>query len=151
MCTCIFISADNFFFHTEQEVDLVPNGRKIVVTDENKAEYVRLIAHHKMTAAIRAQIDAFLDGFYELVPPDLISIFSPTELELLVCGMPEIDIDDLQANTEYRRYRESDDVIVWFWSTLRGFSKEERARLLQFVTGTSKVNEHMFCSKLCKQ
>ena len=32
---------------------------------------------------------------------DLISIFNDSELELLVCGLPEIDTDDLRANTEY--------------------------------------------------
>jgi HECT-domain (ubiquitin-transferase) len=51
------------------------------------------------------QIEAFLAGFYEQVPPELISIFSPTELELLICGLPDVDVDELYANTEYHQYR----------------------------------------------
>lgn len=39
-------------------VDLMPNGRNIDVTDDNKAEYVRLIAHHRMTASCRKQVCA---------------------------------------------------------------------------------------------
>jgi HECT-domain (ubiquitin-transferase) len=31
-----------------EEVDLIENGRNIPVTDENKLDYVRLIAHHRM-------------------------------------------------------------------------------------------------------
>ena len=85
------------------------------------------------------QIEAFLDGFYQLVPPELISIFSPTELELLICGLPDVDVDELCANTEYHQYRSTDAMIVWFWEVLRGFNREERALFLQFVTGTSKV------------
>lgn len=120
-------------------MDLIPNGRNIPVTDENKADYIRLIAHHRMTSAIRSQIDSFLNGFYDLVPPELISIFSPAELELLICGLPDVNIDELQANTEYHQYKATDDVIVWFWEELRSYNREERASFLQFVTGTSKV------------
>lgn len=29
------------------------------------------------------------------------SLFNDHELELLICGLPEIDVDDLRANTEY--------------------------------------------------
>lgn len=122
-----------------QVVDLIPGGRSIPVTDENKSEYVQLIAHHRMTIAIKSQIECFLDGLYELVPTDLISIFSPQELELLICGLPDIDLEDLIANTEYHQYKDSDDVIQWFWEVLRGLSREQRALFLQFVTGTSKV------------
>jgi E3 ubiquitin-protein ligase HUWE1 len=132
-------SAEANTFGKYEVVDLIPNGRNVAVTDENKPEYVRLIAHHRMTSAIRAQIDSFLEGFYDLVPPELVSIFSPTELELLICGLPDVDLDDLQANTEYHQYRDNEDVILWFWETLRGFSREERALFLQFLTGTSKV------------
>jgi E3 ubiquitin-protein ligase HUWE1 len=132
-------SAETLNFGTLEVVDLIPGGRKIAVTDENKADYVRLVAHHRMTHAIRAQTDAFLDGFFDLVPAELISIFSPSELELLICGMPDINIDELRANTEYRQYHETDPVIIWFWNCLSTLSREDRAAFLQFVTGTSKV------------
>ena len=38
------------------------------------------------------QIDAFKEGFHQLMPPDLISIFTCSELELLMCGLPTIDV-----------------------------------------------------------
>lgn len=122
-----------------QVVDLIPNGRNISVTDQNKIDYIRLISHHSMTSAIRSQIVNFLDGFYSIVPVELISFFSPTELELLISGLPEIDIEDLRVNTEYHQYRINDQIIQWFWNVLRGFTREEKALFIQFVTGTSKV------------
>jgi E3 ubiquitin-protein ligase HUWE1 len=121
---------------------LIPNGRNVPVTDANKMDYIRLISHHSMTSAIRSQIDCFLQGFHELVPAELISIFSPTELELLISGLPDIDIDDLRMNTDYHQYRSSEPYIVWFWDVLRSFTREERALFLQFITGTSKVRPH---------
>lgn len=35
--------------------DLIPNGRNIAVTEENKMEYIRLVCQMKMTGAIRKQ------------------------------------------------------------------------------------------------
>lgn len=78
-------------------------------------------------------------GFHEIISPDLISIFTEQELELLISGLPEIDVDDWKVNTEYHNYSASSPQIQWFWRAVRSFDKEERAKLLQFVTGTSKV------------
>jgi E3 ubiquitin-protein ligase HUWE1 len=133
-----FSAESNDFGHVETK-DLVSNGRNLYVTDDNKLEYVRLVAHHRMTTAIRKQIDSFLEGFHELVPPELISLFDAQELELLISGLPDIDLDDLRAHTDYHGYKPSDPPINFFWTVLRSFSKEEKALFLQFVTGTSKV------------
>ncbi|CAN6217066.1 unnamed protein product [Urochloa humidicola] len=121
------------------DYELKPGGRNIRVTEETKQEYVDLVAEHILTTAIRPQINAFLEGFTELVPRDLISLFNDKELELLISGLPEIDLDDLKANTEYIGYSAASPVIQWFWEVVKAFSKEDMARLLQFVTGTSKV------------
>ena len=139
-------SAEAQIFGRMEVVDLVPGGRNLAVTDENKGEYVRLVATHRMTNSIRAQIDAFLDGFYDLVPPELITLFSPTELELLICGLPDIDLDDLRANTEYQGFQPADASVQHLWEALRGFSRQDRALFLQFVTGTSKVPLDGFAS-----
>ncbi|XP_051125493.1 E3 ubiquitin-protein ligase UPL1 isoform X2 [Andrographis paniculata] len=121
------------------DYELKPGGRNIRVTEETKHEYVDLVADHILTNAIRPQITAFLEGFNELVPRELISIFNDKELELLISGLPEIDLVDLKANTEYTGYTAASNAVQWFWEVVEGFSKEDRARLLQFVTGTSKV------------
>uniref|UniRef100_H0V4J4 HECT-type E3 ubiquitin transferase n=1 Tax=Cavia porcellus TaxID=10141 RepID=H0V4J4_CAVPO len=85
--------------------DLKPNGANILVTEENKKEYVHLVCQMRMTGAIRKQLAAFLEGFYEIIPKRLISIFTEQELELLISGLPTIDIDDLKSNTEYHKYQ----------------------------------------------
>ncbi|XP_040383322.1 E3 ubiquitin-protein ligase UPL1-like isoform X1 [Oryza brachyantha] len=121
------------------DFELKPGGRNIRVTEETKHEYVDLVAEHILTTAIRPQINAFLEGFTELVPRELISLFHDKELELLISGLPEIDFDDLKANAEYIGYSLVSPVIQWFWEVVNGFSKEDMARFLQFVTGTSKV------------
>ncbi|GKV44584.1 hypothetical protein SLEP1_g51748 [Rubroshorea leprosula] len=121
------------------DYELKPGGRNIRVTEDTKHEYVDLVADHILTNAIRPQINSFLEGFNELVHRELISIFNDKELELLISGLPEIDLDDLKANTEYTGYSAASPIVQWFWEVVKAFSKEDMARFLQFVTGTSKV------------
>merc|ERR1712088_459189 len=126
-------------FGVTETRDLIQNGQNIKVTEENKHDYVRLVCQMKMTGAIRKQLSAFLEGFYNIIPRRLISIFNEQELELLVSGLPVIDIDDLKAHSEYHKYQSNSLQIVWFWRALRSFDQTDRAKFLQFVTGSSKV------------
>ena len=134
-----------YFAYEEEEFgkhkikELVPGGKSKRVTEENKIDYIKLLCHMKMTKNIQAQIDAFKSGFHELIPIDLISIFDSKELELLISGLPEVDLEDLKNNTDYHNYSPDSMVIVWLWEVLDEFSHEERAEFIQFVTGSSKV------------
>ena len=132
-------SIEDHSFGRSQVIDLIPNGKNIAVTEESKAEYVSLVCQHRMTTAISNQIKSYLDGFYELVSPDLIAIFNPRELELLISGLPDIDIHDLKKNTDYVGWKATDKEIEWFWNVMFSLSRNEKAAFLQFVTGSSKV------------
>ncbi len=137
---------DDLTFATETDefgvrtmVELKSGGTSIPVTESNKAEYVRLVTEYRLTTAIRPQIDAVLRGLHALIPPSLLAIFSESELELLISGLPDIDIDDWRAHTVYRSYTIASPQVQWFWRAVRSFDPEERAKLVQFVTGTAKV------------
>ncbi|QDZ19375.1 HECT domain-containing ubiquitin-protein ligase [Chloropicon primus] len=132
-------TAEADYFDKKSVVELKPGGAKISVTNENKAEYVNLVAKHRMTNAIESQIKAFLEGFWELIGKDLLNIFTEKELELIISGTPDYDIGDLKQNTEYTGYFPSSKVVLWFWEILNELKREDMARLVQFVTGTSKV------------
>jgi len=80
-----------------------------------------------------------MSGFNELIPQELINVFDERELELLIGGMSEIDTDDWAKHTDYRNCSSSDQVVLWFWQTVRSWPAEKKSRLLQFTTGTSKV------------
>jgi hypothetical protein len=71
--------------------DLKPNGRNVLVTEENKQEYVSLVCYAKMATEIKEQIESFLEGLEQMVPRAMLSIFEPRELELMISGLPEID------------------------------------------------------------
>eukprot|EP00050_Salpingoeca_kvevrii_P020950 m.104435 g.104435 ORF g.104435 m.104435 type:complete len:806 (-) comp9103_c4_seq1:114-2531(-) len=133
-------SIDTDWFGKIHTVDLIPNGRDINVTNDNKKEYVRLVAHNKLFEAIREQVTHFKEGFHEVIPESEIAIFDDQELEMIISGLPEIDVEDLRANTEYgASYSVHSPQIQWFWRAVRSFDREERLKLIQFVTGTGKI------------
>ncbi|GMG55812.1 unnamed protein product [Ambrosiozyma monospora] len=120
-------------------IDLKENGRDIAVTQENKQEYVKLIVEYRLKTSIKDQITNFLEGFHQIIPKDLVSIFDDQELELLISGLPDIDVDDWKNNSNYVNYSASSAQIQWFWRAVKSFDQEQKAKLLQFATGTSKV------------
>ncbi|XP_033102438.1 E3 ubiquitin-protein ligase HACE1-like [Anneissia japonica] len=127
-------------FGVLQEVELKPGGSSITVTNSNKQEYVQLVTELRMTRAIQPQIDSFLKGFSEFISPPLLQLFNEYELELLLSGLPSIDVDDWKANTVYNdQFDTTSDVVKWFWEVVSEMSPEERVLLLQFSTGSSRV------------
>lgn len=134
-----------YFAYEEEEFgilkikDLVPDGRTKRVNESNKMDYIKFLCAAKMTKNIQAQIEAFKVGFNEMVPANIVAIFDSKELELLISGLPTVDLEDLKVNTEYHNYTQDTQVILWFWEVMNEFSREERAEFIQFVTGSSKV------------
>ncbi|XP_071766362.1 E3 ubiquitin-protein ligase NEDD4 isoform X1 [Centroberyx gerrardi] len=134
-----FTIDEELFGQTHQH-ELKPGGTEIVVTDENKKEYIHLVMQWRFVNRIQKQMTAFKEGFYELIPQDLVKIFDENELELLMCGLGDVDVNDWRENTKYKNgYCSNQPVIQWFWKTVLLMDAEKRIRLLQFVTGTSRV------------
>ncbi|CDW84627.1 ubiquitin hect domain family protein [Stylonychia lemnae] len=126
-------------FGANDEIEIIPGGCNIDVTDNNKFEYVQKMAYHKLYGSIKEQVDSFLKGFYDIIPKNLIQIFDNRELELLISGLPSIDITDLRENTIYQNYSAESQVVKWLFEVLEEFDNSERAEFIQFVTGSSKV------------
>ncbi|MBN3305723.1 HACE1 ligase, partial [Amia calva] len=130
-------SVETDVFGAMEEVPLKPGGVSILVTQDNKAEYVQLVTELRMTRAIQPQINAFLQGFHTFIPPSLIQLFDEYELE----GGRELEgRGERERNTEYTSgYDLEETVIKWFWEVVESLTQEERVLLLQFVTGSSRV------------
>lgn len=120
-------------------IELKPGGGDVPVTEENKKEYVDTVIDYRISRRVKEQFEAFMSGFSELIPQDLINVFDERELELLIGGMSDIDVDDWTKYTDYRGYEMNDEVIQWFWQCIRSWPTERKSRLLQFATGTSRI------------
>ncbi|XP_017955009.1 E3 ubiquitin-protein ligase Nedd-4 isoform X5 [Drosophila navojoa] len=131
---------DEDVFGQKSQHELKTGGANIEVSNENKDEYIKLVIEWRFVARVKDQMTAFLDGFGSIIPLNLIKIFDEHELELLMCGIQNIDVKDWRENTLYKGdYHMNHIIIQWFWRAVLSFSNEMRSRLLQFVTGTSRV------------
>ncbi|XP_071551033.1 E3 ubiquitin-protein ligase SMURF2 isoform X2 [Panulirus ornatus] len=126
-------------FGVLQMRELKPDGSNIVVTEDNKKEYVKLYVNYRFMQGIEQQFAALQKGFTEVVPQHLLKPFDERELELIIGGLGKIDIDDWKANTRLKHCTPETPVVGWFWQIVDSYSEEMRARLLQFVTGSSRV------------
>ncbi|CAH8602665.1 unnamed protein product [Schistosoma rodhaini] len=121
--------------------DLCPGGRQISVTNDVKISYVHSVAHFRMYKQIRAQTASFIRGFYSILNPDWLAMFSPSELQTLISGdSSSMDIDDLRQHTRYSGgFHSNHRVIRWLWDILRrDFDDRERSLFLKFVTSCSR-------------
>lgn len=115
------------------------NGCNIDVMEENKKEYVDLMVKWRIEKRIVEQFQVFKEGFQEFIFYDLINVFDERELELLIGGIVEIDVDDWKKYIDYRGYIESDEVIQFFWQMVRSWDGEQKSRLLQFMMGMLRI------------
>lgn len=120
-------------------VELRPDGVTIAVTEENKADYVRLCVEHYL-AGTTPQMNALKDAFYQFCPKDILAeIFTWHELPELIGGLQIIDIEDMRTFCEYRGYNHNTPVVQWFWEIVANLHQEDLRLFLKFVTGTDKV------------
>ncbi|XP_061191877.1 E3 ubiquitin-protein ligase SMURF2-like [Saccostrea echinata] len=132
-------SVEHNSFGKVQEYELKPGGRHVEVTEENKSEYVKLYVQWRFMRGIEAQFLALQKGFNEIIPQHLLKPFDERELELMIGGLGKIDLNDWKAHTRLKHCTAESNIVKWFWRSVEEFDDEMRARLLQFVTGSSRV------------
>ncbi|XP_044119139.1 E3 ubiquitin-protein ligase Itchy homolog isoform X2 [Neovison vison] len=135
----MYFSVDKEILGEIKSHDLKPNGGNILVTEENKEEYIRMVAEWRLSRGVEEQTQAFFEGFNEILPQQYLQYFDAKELEVLLCGMQEIDLNDWQRHAIYRHYTRTSKQIMWFWQFVKEIDNEKRMRLLQFVTGTCRL------------
>lgn len=88
--------------------------------------------------SIEKKISAVLDGLYMVIPNELLQIYSVDEFEMVLNGLPFIDLADWEYNTNYKgSYYKNHQVIKWFWMTMKELDQEQLAKFYQFCTGST--------------
>lgn len=121
--------------------ELKEGGANILVNQDNKREYVDLYADFLLNTCVEKQFLAFQRGF-DLVTAEspLHMMFTPQELEMLICGEKEFDFNDLENSTEYDGgFSSQTPCVRWFWETVHSMDLEDKRKLLQFTTGSDRI------------
>jgi hypothetical protein len=132
------ITMDNF--GTPQEVEVVPGGMEIEVTNDGVDPYIDACVDWYTKTSVEKQFRAFEQGFTPLFGSDRLAIFAPDELDLLVSGEEVFDWEELKKNARYSHgYRPTSKPVKVFWEIFQAMSNKEKAKFLQFTTGSDRV------------
>ena len=133
------ITYESMFEHLETH-DLIENGNDIVVTEENRKQYVELYTDFILNKSIERQFERFKKGFTQVCDSPIFRLFRYEELELLICGSPVLDFEELEAHTTYDGGYTKDDIPIRnLWTVLHELSVEDKKRFLFFATGTDRA------------
>ncbi|CAK7233862.1 ubiquitin-protein ligase (E3) [Sporothrix curviconia] len=126
--------------------NLIPNGDKIPVTNENRLLYISYVARHRLMVQPHLVTKAFLRGLGTIIDPVWLRMFNQHELQRLVGGdSSEIDVEDLRRNTIYGGlYVIGDDheehpTVKLFWDVVQSLPDDDRRLLLKYVTSTPRA------------
>jgi len=121
-----------------KDVAVKPNGHNLPLRYEQRAEYVELSIQTRLHES-DVQIRAIRKGLHAIVPENMLALFSWLDLELMVCGNPEIDLDLLRKHTKYQSISPHSSLVKNFWKTLESFNTNERQAFIRFVWGRSRL------------
>ncbi|KAJ8598540.1 hypothetical protein CTAYLR_001345 [Chrysophaeum taylorii] len=125
------------------EKELVPGGTNKPVTSANLDQFIELRLKERVLDVCQRGLNACLEGLYSVLPLEVLMLLSAHELELTLCGIPELDVSKWKQSTNYRGAFEEagadHQVVKWFWAVLEDWDHKKRASLLQWCTGTSAL------------
>ncbi|KAK6205506.1 ubiquitin-protein ligase [Scheffersomyces amazonensis] len=126
--------------------ELIPKGSQTKVSKVNLDLFIQKYCDFYMKTSISRQIESLVEGFSSIVGGNWLSLISPEEIQLLLCGSNEgsIDVAVLQSVTKYSGFTitteaSETNLVKWFWELFNEMDTKERKRLLLFVTGSDRI------------
>ena len=113
----------------------------IPVTSTNVKQYVSDYIQFIMIDDCWSRADAMRRGFLRVVGCPALSLCSPDELELMLCGSSDVgDFNELKRITKYLGgFDDGTFVVKWFWEIVLNYPETMKRKLLLFVTGSDRV------------
>ncbi|KAK0425501.1 hypothetical protein QR680_009238 [Steinernema hermaphroditum] len=126
------------------DVELKPGGKDIPVTNENRAEFIRLYIQRRLELGvgdiISQQLTAFRNGFRNVMRSKILDFFQPHELMELMVGNENYDWDVFKKNTDYKgEYHAGHNAIKAFWDAFFELDLEQRKKFLLFLMGSARI------------
>ncbi|KAF3994053.1 hypothetical protein FT663_00073 [Candidozyma haemuli var. vulneris] len=126
--------------------DLIAGGSNVNVDKDNRELYIDKYARFFLWDGMHKQLCAFKGGFSNVVDGNAFSLFSPEEIQLLLCGSDEskFDVDVLQSVTNYSGWPSKQEAVdsntvKWFWEYVSELTYKQQKKLLLFITGSDRV------------
>jgi E3 ubiquitin-protein ligase HECTD2 len=121
------------------QVPLIPNGENISVNMSNRKEYIDQYIYWFFIKSVQKKFEAFREGFNLLCSGNLLSLCRPEEIQKMILGEEEIDIDRLRGVTTYKNCDADVQVVKWFWEVVGEYNEEMKKKFMIFVTGSDRI------------
>ncbi|CAN4107359.1 unnamed protein product [Withania somnifera] len=107
----------------------------------NLEEYVSLVVDATVRTGIVRQMEAFRSGFNQVFDISALQIFSPTELDYLLCGRKELwKAETLVDHIKFDHgYTAKSPAIFYLLEIMGEFTPEQQRAFCQFVTGAPRL------------
>ncbi|KAL6839690.1 hypothetical protein ACP4OV_030378 [Aristida adscensionis] len=120
---------------------LKEGGENSVVNIYNLEEYISLVVDATIKTGIMRQVEAFKAGFNQVFDISSLQIFSPQELDYLVCGrcelwQPETLVEHIKFD---HGYTSKSPAITNLLEIMAEFTPEQQHAFCQFVTGAPRL------------
>ncbi|XP_026193549.1 uncharacterized protein LOC34622053 [Cyclospora cayetanensis] len=119
------------------QVALKPAGETVALTIHNRQEFVHLYTRYLLVTSVDWQYSHFERGF-QLIAPPLVGSLTGKELQLLICGTPELDFNELKESCRYEGYAADCPYIRSLWEILTSFDIFQKQNFLKFVSGSER-------------
>jgi len=127
-------------FGADHVTELKPGGSEILITGENRKEYVELYVRWLLEQSVEQQFGAFKQGFDRVMGSATLGLLRPEDLEAIVSGTPHLDFKELRRVTVYEGgYHDHHPVMEWFWDVVESMDLDTQRKLLMFATGSVKA------------
>ena len=133
---------ENVYFTTQDSsgrvTELIEGGRERLVTYQSASEYADLVEKKRLNESSEIY-SAVRKGISGIVPINLLNLFNWKQVEVMVCGAPDINVDVFMKNTEYDGIEKTSQCVNFFWEVLREMTAQQRSMFLRFVWGRSRL------------
>ena len=139
---CLYFTAIDRSGAEEREIQLIPRGDTVAVTNSNVPRYLHCMSIYLLRAQMYRQVSSMRAGFEIMMRKRWLNMFTPAELRLLISGnrAGSMDVDDMAANCEFSGgYDASHRTIRAFWSVMREITPDEQRQVLKFITSCSNT------------
>jgi hypothetical protein len=126
--------------NTIQEIELAQGGKNIFLNDSNKMAFIDKVIYVEAIMPYEEQIKYTQKGIFSIIDADARGVFTVEELNFLITGQEDIDLNDWKENTIYKGvYNPNHPVIKMFWDKIGSMNKNELIKFLEFATGIGSV------------
>lgn len=136
-----------FTTHTAdgEEVELIPGGASKRVRFQDRLRFAKAVERFRLNE-VQPHLEAVKKGVFSLIPPRYFPLLTWKEMEMMVCGNPEIDMELLKKHTIYEGLNANSRLAKDFWHVFESFNTTERSLFLKFIWGRSRlpVSEEAF-------